>query len=74
MPSSVVRNPVRLGDDFKARQKLKLDRLRTAIAIVERMRQAGICCELYNDVKTATDRASNKRTLMNGSGISAKCQ
>ena len=60
MPSGIVRNPVRPGDDFKARQKLELDRLRTAIAIVERMRQAGICCELYNDVsKTATDRASN---------------
>ena len=51
MPSGIVRNPVRPGDDFKARQKLELDRLRTAIAIVERMRQAGICCELYNDVK-----------------------
>ena len=52
MPSSIVRNPVRPGDDFKARQKLEFDRLRTAIAIVERMRQAGICCELYSDVKT----------------------
>ena len=53
MPSSIVRNPVRPGDDFEAQQKLELDRLRTAIAIVERMRQAGICCELYNynDVK-----------------------
>ena len=51
MPSGIARNPVRPGDDFKARQKLELDRLRTAIAIVERMRQAGICCELYNDVK-----------------------
>ena len=65
MPSSIVRNPVRLGDDVKARQKLELDRLRTAIAIVERMRQAGICCELYNDVKTATDRASIARARDN---------
>ena len=65
MPSSIVRNPVRPGDDFKARQKLELDRLRTAIAIVERMRQAGICCELYSDVKTATDRASIARARDN---------
>ena len=49
MPSGIVRNPVRPGDDFKARQKLELDRLRTAIAIVERMRQAGISCELFNN-------------------------
>ena len=53
MPSGIVRNPVRPGDDFKARQKLELDRLRTAIALVERMRQAGISCELSNDPKSS---------------------
>ena len=30
-------------------QKLELDRLRTAIALVELMRQAGISCELSSD-------------------------
>ena len=30
-------------------QKLELDRLRSAITIVERMRQAGISCELFNN-------------------------
>jgi hypothetical protein len=38
-----------IGDAFKAQQKLEIDRWRTAIAIVERMREAGIGCELSND-------------------------
>jgi hypothetical protein len=33
----------------KAQQKLEFDRYRTAIAIVERMREAGISCELSNN-------------------------
>jgi hypothetical protein len=49
MPSSIIRNPARPDDDFKAQQKLEFDRWRTAIAIVERMREAGIGCELSND-------------------------
>jgi hypothetical protein len=49
MPSSIIRNPAKTDGDFKAQQKLEVDRLRTAIAIVERMRQAGISCELSND-------------------------
>ena len=53
MPSSIIRNPGRPDDDFKAQQKLELDRLRTAIAIVERMRQAGISCELSSDLKNS---------------------
>ena len=51
LPSSIIRNPAKTDDDFKAQQKLELDQLRTAIAIVERMRQAGISCELFNDPK-----------------------
>ena len=46
MPSSIIRNPAGPDDDdFKAQQKVELDRLRTAIGIVERMRQAGITAE-----------------------------
>ena len=51
MPFSNIHNPAKTDDDFKAQQKLELDRLRTAIALVERMRQAGISCELSNDPK-----------------------
>jgi hypothetical protein len=50
MPSSIIRNPGRPDDDFKAQQKLEIDRLRTAIALVERMRQAGISCEISTDL------------------------
>jgi hypothetical protein len=49
MPSRIIRNPAR-PDDEKAQQKLEFDRWRTAIAIVERMREAGISCEL-NDLQ-----------------------
>jgi hypothetical protein len=49
MPSDIVRNSARPDDAFKAQQKLEFDRWRTAIAIVERMREAGIGCELSND-------------------------
>ena len=53
MPSSIISESSGSGDDddFKAKQKVELDRLRTAIGIVERMRQAGISCELFNDAK-----------------------
>ena len=50
MPSSIIRNPGRPDDDFKPQQKLEIDRLRTAIALVERMRQAGISCEISTDL------------------------
>ena len=54
MPSSIVRNSAGPeDDDFKARQKLEFDRWRTAIAIVEHMREAGISCELSNDLQNA---------------------
>jgi hypothetical protein len=34
-------------------QKLELERLRTAIALVELMRQAGISCELSSDPQSS---------------------
>jgi len=46
MLSSIIRNPAKPDDDFKAQQELEFDRWRIAIAIVERMREAGISCEL----------------------------
>ena len=51
MPSSIIHNSAGSDDDFKAQQKLEYDRYRTAIAIVQRMREAGISCELFNDLK-----------------------
>jgi hypothetical protein len=51
MPSRIIRNRARPNDDFKAQQKLQFDRRRMAIAIVERMREAGISCELSNDLQ-----------------------
>jgi hypothetical protein len=40
-----------LDEDFKARQKLEIDRWRAAITIIQRMREAGISCELSIDLK-----------------------
>jgi hypothetical protein len=51
MPSNIIRNPARPDDAFKAQQRLEFDRWRTASAIVERMREAGISCELSNDLQ-----------------------
>ena len=49
MPSSVIREPARPDDDFIGQQELEFDRWRTAVTIVERMREAGINCELIID-------------------------
>jgi hypothetical protein len=46
MPSTFIRNPTGPDEDFKAKQELEFDRCRTAIKIVQRMREAGISCEL----------------------------
>jgi hypothetical protein len=49
MPFSIIRNPAGPeDDDLKAQQKLEFDRWRTAVTIVQRMREAGISCELFN--------------------------
>ena len=55
MPSSIVRNPSRPDDDFKTQQELEFDRWRTAIKIVQRMREAGIVANYLMMSKTATD-------------------
>jgi hypothetical protein len=52
MLSGIIRNPAKPNDDFKAKQELEFDRWRIAIAIVERMREAGISCELSNDLQS----------------------
>jgi hypothetical protein len=49
VPSEFVRNSPRLDENFKAQQELKFDRWRTAIEIVQRMREAGISCKLSSD-------------------------
>lgn len=46
MQSNTILNPARPGDDFKVQQEQAFYRWRIAIAIVERMREAGIGCEL----------------------------
>src|SRR4029453_17547312 len=55
MPSNIICNPARSDDAFKAQQKLQFDRWRTAIAIVERMREAGLIANFLMIAKTATD-------------------
>ena len=51
MPSSISRDQARQDDDFNTQQKLEFDRYRTAIAIVQHLREAGISCELFNDLQ-----------------------
>ena len=48
MSSNIVCNPSTPDEDFKAQQKLDSDRWRTAVTIVQSMREAGISCELFN--------------------------
>src|SRR5262249_36178815 len=47
MPSSLIRHPATLKHDPQAQQKREFDRWRTAIEIVQLMREAGIACELW---------------------------
>jgi len=47
MPSSTVRDPAKPDDNPQAQQKWEFDRWRTAIELVQRMREAGLSCELY---------------------------
>ena len=53
MQSSTILNPARPDDDFKVQQELAFYRWRIAIAIVERMRETGISCELSSDLQNA---------------------
>jgi len=47
MPSSTIRDPAKPDDNPQAQQKWEFDRWRTAIELVQRMREAGLSCELY---------------------------
>jgi hypothetical protein len=47
MLSSIIRNPAKTDNDLKAQQKLELVRLRTAIALIERMRQAELVANYH---------------------------
>jgi hypothetical protein len=51
MLSSIIRNSARSDDKFNAQQKLEFDQWRTAIALVQRLREAGIGCELFSDLQ-----------------------
>ena len=51
MPFGLVRHAVTPDDDFQAQQKREIDRWRTAIEIVQRMREAGIHCELSDGLQ-----------------------
>ena len=51
MQSSIILNPARPDDDFEAQLELEFNRWRTAITIVQRMREAGISYELSNDLQ-----------------------
>lgn len=53
MPTRIIRNPAMPNDDFEAQQELEFDRWRRAIVIVKRMREAGISCELSNDLQNS---------------------
>ena len=48
---SLIRHPATPDDDFRAQQKREFDRWRTAIEIVQRMREAGIHCELSDGLQ-----------------------
>ena len=51
MPSSIIRHPVTPDDDAQSPQERDFDRWREAIHIIQRMREAGISCELFNDLQ-----------------------
>ena len=53
MSSNIVRGPSKLDDAFKTQLELEFDRWRTAVDIVQRMREAGISCELSNNLKNS---------------------
>ena len=50
MPSSVIR-PTRSDAKVQSEQELEFERLRTAVKIMKRMREAGISCELLDDLQ-----------------------
>ena len=52
MPFSIIRQPVIPNDDAQSPQERDFDRWRTAIHIIQRMREAGIKCELNSGDQT----------------------
>jgi hypothetical protein len=52
MPSSIIRHPVTPDDDAQSPQVRDFDRWRAAIDIIQRLREAGIKCELNNQDQT----------------------
>jgi hypothetical protein len=68
VPSSIIRNPARPDDDFKAQQKLEFDRWRTAIAIVERMRAT-----LGDGVKTLVSHNRGSDSSTDCTRLCAEC-
>jgi hypothetical protein len=52
MPSSLVLVPTRSDEDSHAQQKREFDRWRTAIELVQRMREAGVECQLSDGFQT----------------------
>ena len=53
MPSSIIRHPVTPDDDAQSPQERDFGRWRTAIHIIQRLREAGIKCELNNGDQNA---------------------
>jgi hypothetical protein len=48
MPFGIVRHPTSENDPSETQPKRKFDRLRIAADIVQRLREAGISCDLSN--------------------------
>jgi hypothetical protein len=47
MPSTFVRDPAKPDGDYsQVQQKRELDRWRTAVELVQRLREAGVGCQL----------------------------
>jgi len=51
MPFSVVRPPTRDDADVRSEQELEFDQWRTAVDIIKRMREAGIKCDLLDNLQ-----------------------
>ena len=52
MPSGLVRDPAKPDDNSQVQQKREFDRWRTAIELVQRMREAGAECQLSDGFQT----------------------
>ena len=50
MPSSIVRQPATSEDDVRSEQMRRFDRWHVAADIIRRLREAGISCEMDDDL------------------------